>query len=292
MPDIYQQIWDADQQYAGVKALYKGEVISADTHQTGYIILNKDVQDLSAGQNLIAEVVIPPKKQKVYDAVVALFDKYTLDERKPEHNFPEEQQEITDFIKMILDCPPVQVARDFLAAQITAQGGQPYTDDEWRTVIRRVWFEQFSQGNNPDLSAFEHVFVGEQKNGTLEGYHFWYKYYLDEHFRDPGAGDQRNLLNFLRLFKTDPPDVVTLGYRVQMFDYEARQYRPLTKPKGGFFVGPSPAGLIAMGLVRFLPVAAAPKEAIINGFKYNLSMFPSPNKRNMRTFYPEFIGPV
>ena len=35
-------------------------------------------------------------------------------------------------------------------------------------------------GADPALSGFEHVVVGEQEGAKAQGYHFWYKYYLDD----------------------------------------------------------------------------------------------------------------
>jgi poly(U)-specific endoribonuclease len=85
------------------------------------------------------------------------------------------------------------------------------------------------------------------------------------------------------------PDVVTLSYKWRAFDYKAKKFRTLTKPIGGFWVGPSAEGLMAIGTVRFLNDVFAPKKAEINNVRYNLSMFRSPNGRNLRTFFPEFV---
>src|SRR5262245_42013018 len=90
----------------------------------------------------------------------------------------------------------------------------------------------------------------------------------------------------------DTPDVVTLKYEVRVFDFESGRFRKLIKPIGGFHVGPSAEGLMAMGTVRCLAEANAPKKAEINGNRYNLKLFRSPNDRNLRTFFPEFAGKV
>jgi len=66
----------------------------------------------------------------------------------------------------------------------------------------------------------------------------------------------------------------------------------ITKDIGGFWIGPSIEGLMALGTVRFVPEAMAPKQAVINGFQYDLPLHLSPNRRHLRSFYPEFKGRV
>lgn len=218
----------------------------------------------------------------------ALFNNYTLDQTKEETDTPEEASEVQEYLKAVHDCPPMRVAREYAAAQ----SGAEISKDQWWAIVERMWFERFNQGNNRDLSGFEHVVVGEQKGGKVQGYHAWYKYYLDERFRRDDTSDtETDLIKFLS-WKGPPensPEVVTLSFEWRAFDYEAEAFRKLTKPIGGFWVGPSVEGLLALGTVRCLAEAMAPKRTMINGVKYNLPMFRSPNDRHVRTFYPEFV---
>lgn len=291
MADIYQEIWDADQAGAGLIAVMNGVNIDEATEAHGYVVVNED-ENATAEHRVIAEVVIPTTKQNSYDLAAILFNNYTLDQTKPESNFPEEEIEVQEFLDTVHKSAPMQVARDF----VSAQSGEDVSEDQWWAILQRVWFEQFDDGRNQDLSGFEHVVVGEQKQGKVQGYHFWYKYYMDEHFRRDDATDtETDLIKFLE-WKNSPtdgsPEVVTLSYQWRAFDYKAQAFRNLTKPIGGFWVGPSIEGLLALGTVRFLPEAMAPKKAVINGVKYDLPMFRSPNDRHMRTFYPKFVGMV
>jgi poly(U)-specific endoribonuclease len=290
MKDIYQQIWDADQDYAGLKAVRKGTAIDAKTKAHGYIIVDEDKNARPPEHRLISDVVIPDTKAEVYKLAKVLFNKYTLDQTKPERNFPEEEKEVQAFLNKIYDSPPMQLARDY----VSTQSGKKVNKDQWWAILQRVWFEQFDEGNNKDLSGFEHVVVGEQKQGKVQGYHCWYKYYLDERFRRDDTNDQ--VVDCIRFIKWKglpedvSPEVVTLSFEWRAFDYDTEQYRKLTKPIGGFWIGPSIVGLMAMGTVRFLPEAIAPRKAVINGVNYNLPLFRSQNSRNLRTFYPEFTG--
>jgi poly(U)-specific endoribonuclease len=58
----------------------------------------------------------------------------------------------------------------------------------------------FFYGRRSCLSGFEHVVVGEQESPKTQGYHFWYKYFLDDGFARqvdspaiefPGLADDR-----------------------------------------------------------------------------------------------------
>jgi poly(U)-specific endoribonuclease len=286
MSDVYQEIWDADQASAGLKAIRPGTDIDAALTASGYIIVNED-ENAGSNHQVIEEVVIPSAKEETYKLARVLFNNYTLDQTKPEHNFPEEEIEVQEFLDKVHASPPMEVAR----AYVSEQSGEDVTKDQWWAILQRVWFEQFDQGDNKGLSGFEHVVVGEQKQGKVQGYHSWYKYYLDERFRRDDEDDQvTDLIKFLSWKNTTgetSPEVVTLSYQWRAFDYEAMAFRKLTKPIGGFWVGPSIEGLMALGTVRFLPEAMAPKKTEINGVKYNLPMFRSANDRHLRTFYPE-----
>lgn len=281
--DIYQEIWNADQKHCGLKAIKKGDADAIDdaTKDHGYVIVDeKEVDDKD--HKVIVEVHIPDTKRKSYELVETLFNNYVLDQTKPEvdtlEDLKTEQQEIQSFIEYAYKTPPMQKAREYYSEQIK----EKVTDDEWWAIIERVWFAQFDSGRNKDLSGFEHVIVGEQKQGKVQGYHFWYKYYLDEHF----VPDTIDFLGWEGKFNLSP-ECVTLSFSWEAFDYKAKKHRKLTKPIGGFWVGPSVEGLMAIGTVRFLEQAFAPKQATINDVTYNLVLFRSPNDKHLRTFFPE-----
>ena len=291
--DIYQEIWDADQQYRGVRALRAGQAVDDDARRHGYVVVDERTEASGRDHRVLAEVAIPAEKEDSYQRVARLFNNYTLDQTKDERDFPDEEQEVQEFLEAIHRCPPMEVARDYAARQ----SGREISHKEWWSILQRTWFEQFNDGGNRDLSGFEHVMVGEQKKGKVQGYHFWYKYHLDEHFRahDAEGGAELDLLDFLTWkgrHGEDTPDVVTFSYVWRAFDYEARQFRRLTKPIGGFWVGPSAEGQMAIATIRFLGEAQAPRTAVINGHRYNLPVYRSPNKRNLRSFFPEYVGPA
>jgi hypothetical protein len=282
--DIYQEIWDADQAYCGVRAVRAGDPAG----NGGYVIVDERA-DAATDHKLLPKVEIPDAKRVSYDRVARLFNNFTLDQTKRENDFPAETEEVQEFLRAITGTPPMEAAREYASRQ-TARG---IGADEWRAIVARVWFERSDQGGGKDLTGFEHSIVGEQKQGKVSGYHFWYKYYLDENFRAPdGAG--ADLIDFKawKGGKENTPDVVTLSYVWRAYDYEAKQYRHLTKPTGGFWVGPSVEGLMALGTIRFVREFNAPRQAVINGHRYTLTVFPGGTTHTLRTFFPEYVGPA
>lgn len=291
--NIYQQIWDADQTGSGVKPILDSQ--TGDPAR-GYV----KVAAVASGDKdfkVLPEVHIPESKMRTYKLVLALFDNYALDERDPENETPEEREEAHDLLSAIVDSAPMQVARRY----VEESTGTVISSERWYATLLELWFRRFSQGGDPDLSGFEHVFVGEHQDAKVQGYHFWYKYYLDDGLastidRNRFPGFKSDRIVYLRGQYGDGqenfPESVTLSFKWEAPDYDRKALRPLTKPKGGFFVGCSVEGLMAIGAVRAHLGARAPKEAVINGARYDLKLFRSDNNQNIRTFYPVYLGPA
>ena len=287
---VYQRIWDVDQAANGVRAI--------TIEQTGDPAQGFVQVDERAGPDpehrLFAEVRIPPHKRPSYERCKALFDNYRLDQGKPEDNRPDEARETLALLEAVADSPPMAAAREHLEAQ----SGARYSDDAWRELIFDVWFRQFDDGRNRDLSAFEHVAVGEQRGGRVNGHHFWYKYYLDDWAAFSGEDDidyegsrydgPHRREGRLTPLGREVPEVVTLAYRWRAYDFESGRRRDLYKPIGGFWVGCSIEGLMALGMVRFFEHGRI--ETTINGARYEIELHRSPDGRSLRTFFPRFLG--
>lgn len=290
MADIYQQIWDADQSGNGLRAIdadATGDELAGFVRVTG--------GPASRDLRILSQVVIPERKRKTYELVRSLFDNYALSEAEREDETQAERDEVHELLQEVVPSAPMQVARQF----VEGATGSAISNERWYATLLELWFRRFSQGGDPDLSGFEHVFVGEQEGAKIQGYHFWYKYFLDDGLaaeidrnRFPGLSDDR--IQYMRSEASSGqgafPESVTISYKWDAPDYERRVIRPLTKPKGGFFVGCSVEGLMAIGAVRAHLAARAPKEAVINGARYDLKLFRSADDKNIRTFYPVFLG--
>jgi hypothetical protein len=287
---VYQRVWDADQAARGVPAIPASA--QGDRHQ-GYVKV-----DERAGQGpehrLFAEVHIPERKRQTYDLCRALVDNYRLDQTKGEDNRPEEARETLELLEVVTDSAPLAIAREHLE-----QGrGERYSRDAWQELIFDVWFRQFDDGRNRDLSGFEHVAIGEQRGGTVNGHHFWYKYYLDDWpvFLDSDDVDYDGLRydgpdrreGRLTALGRQVPEIATFAYRWDAYDFDAGQRRSLYKPIGGFWIGCSIEGLMALGLVRFFERGRV--ETVINRARYQIDLHRSPDGRSLRTYFPRFLG--
>lgn len=281
--DIYQKIWNADQEENGIPAIL--DAAKGDP-AVGYVVVN-EIKDESPNHQLFTEVVIPEHKMHTYNLCKKLFNNYNLDKTKPEDVTSEETAEMHEFLEAIVDTKPMLVAREWMEQQT----GEEYSSERWYNILKEVWFTHYNRSSGRDLTGFEHVVVGEQKQAIVSGYHFWYKYYLDDTFNllnsddilylgTRGDNQDGNLL---------VPEVSTLSYKWMAFDYQAEARRPLYKKIGGFFNGCSVEGLMAIGTIRFLPQGRAPKEAVINNAKYNLRLYRSDNNKHLTTYYPVFV---
>jgi poly(U)-specific endoribonuclease len=297
MANIYQDIWNADQTGNGVRPIFDDRNLSNDEQATGYVKINSQLDSRDPNLRVLTEVKIPPSKIRTYDLCRQLFENYALDQQSSEVETPQEREEVHNLIQAIVDTAPMQVARSYVEAQI----GTTVSKERWYSTLLELWFRRFTQPSGRDLSAFEHVIVGEQKGSEISGYHFWYKYYLDDGLARqidggranfPGLSDDRIIYLKSRedAGQTNFPESLTISYRWNAPDYEAQGIRPLTKKTGGFFVGCSIEGLMAIGTVRAHLGARAPKEGVINGARYDLKVFRSDDGKNLRTFYPIFLG--
>lgn len=297
MSNIYQSIWDADLTHAGVHALKKGETPTDIEKEQGYVFVDES-GDVGEESVVLSGLVRPPHIES-YTLAVKLFDNYVLSKTVREETTTHEAGEESALVAAIFDTPPMQVARGY----IERYGSERFTDESFKQLIHTVWFRLFSIGSSPSRSGFEHVFVGEQSGGQVGGYHWWYKYLLDDGREGVAGSMNEDRITYLgtrydgkrrdseRVREgVSVPEVVTLSNKVNLYSYEHQTTRPLYKKIGGFFVGPSVEGLMAMGLVRAHIGASAPKYAVINGARYDLKLYRSPDNRSINTFYPVFTN--
>lgn len=58
------------------------------------------------------------------------------------------------------------------------------TIDEFKAKLYEFWFDPYDRdGTSATVygsSGFEHVFMGESKDGKVSGFHNWLKYYYEE----------------------------------------------------------------------------------------------------------------
>jgi poly(U)-specific endoribonuclease len=97
--EIYQEVWDADQDTNGIPALRPGDTKS---ESTGYVVVDERDTSVPGDHKVLAEVQIPESKRETYRLCEKLFNNYTLDPGIREQVRVEETQEEMDFVDAIL----------------------------------------------------------------------------------------------------------------------------------------------------------------------------------------------
>ncbi|MCG8685787.1 MAG: hypothetical protein MI892_12985, partial [Desulfobacterales bacterium] len=275
MGGIYQEIWNADQEGNGVEPILDTEPGSRDD---GYVMVNSRLgAESNKDLKVLPDAYIPDHKKSTYDACASLFNNYALAESMEEHDTAQERQEVHDFVSLIIETEPMEVARAYIARE----SGSTVSKERWYNTIFEMWFRKFSMGGDPALTGFEHVVVGEQEKSKVQGYHFWWKYYLDDGFAhkvDDGISvpstlsDDRISYHGSKMKKGQMqfPESVTISYGWKAPDYGTENVHQLFKKIGGFFVGCSVEGLMALGTVRAHKGVRAPKVAVIEGARYDM----------------------
>ncbi|CAJ0585656.1 unnamed protein product, partial [Mesorhabditis spiculigera] len=98
--------------------------------------------------------------------------------KEPKVSASEEKSETTKFIDLIFQTRPWKTLYEYMNKNKHPFASDPAT---WRFWIAQLWFVHYSRARGlPDTSGFEHVFMGEAKNGEVSGMHNWLRmYYLE-----------------------------------------------------------------------------------------------------------------
>lgn len=279
--DIYQAIWDADMRGNGIRPI---STIEKGDSSEGYVVV--DTTACSREHRILKEVHIPDRKRSSYQLIEKLFDNYALNQANQEKNAMNESKEVEEFLLMAMHSFPGKIAKNF----IEEKRNQTFDDKQWYAYLHELWFKQFHWESGIDLSGFEHVFIGEQKKKKLVGHHFWYKYWLEDN-ADLNR-HQRDQIEMTCANSHEPnptiPNVVTVGYHLHAYDSDKKRFTRIIKKRCAFFVGISAEGLLALGAVRALPKEHLPENFVMNGVRYKLELFMSPDGKSIRTFYPKY----
>jgi len=254
---------------------------------------------------------------KSYKLVYDLFDNYESDETKPEVNTAVEAKEIMDFLNYVVDSQPMKVAVAYLKSKYANSNDVEREDKDsfasrakFLLKLKKIWFDQYDWGKMLSLSGFEHTFIGERRSdGTVMGYHFWYKYFVDDSAEnslkqdaidfnrrlDDASSDEYVAIRFSQSVDADHDGVIDGAADSHLF-----------KSFGSFFVGCSAECKLALGTVAYYESKAAWAHrrnnksaddhghdnegwpAVINGRHYKLSLHRGGNRnQHCRSFYPE-----
>uniref|UniRef100_A0A8R1HQ07 Poly(U)-specific endoribonuclease n=1 Tax=Caenorhabditis japonica TaxID=281687 RepID=A0A8R1HQ07_CAEJA len=100
---------------------------------------------------------------------------------EPRVSQTEEKSEVGKFLDHVLATNPMKELYNWLKVK-----GHPISTNPgvFRFWIGQLWFSHYSRAlGRPDTSGFEHVFIGEAKNGEISGMHNWLRFYALENNR-------------------------------------------------------------------------------------------------------------
>mmetsp|Transcript_20566 Transcript_20566/g.23292 ORF Transcript_20566/g.23292 Transcript_20566/m.23292 type:complete len:483 (+) Transcript_20566:139-1587(+) len=180
--------------------------------------------------------------RSTYKAFIALLDNYTAETGTTEYVSRAEKQEIWTFLRAIMQSGPMQFCHKYCVAN---GSDIPVDSEEFMKLLYRIWFQLYTKdhsGDGHDSSGFEHVFVGEIKNGKVSGFHNWIYFYLQER---KGNVDYKGYIkprNHSNTATNDDDHVLTLQFT----------WHGIEKTVGTSFIGVSPEFEMALYTMCFL----------------------------------------
>jgi len=144
-------------------------------------------KDDAADDHLFTYVNQQIFQRPTFHAFRSLLDNYSASTGDEEEVSQKELRENRAFLNAVMETAPMKYAHQYCLAQGVEYDGEPVPDDEsgFKKVLNSIWFKLYSRSGGGrrrkmDSSGFEHVFVGEVKNGQVSGFHNWIMFWLEE----------------------------------------------------------------------------------------------------------------
>lgn len=310
---VYQELWNLDSEHNGLSTSARKP--SGEWHNPNAEILldeqNRYTQNVDKAPNPLFYYVDNQKiKSPTYETFELLLDNYLINPNDPEDDLEDsfdEWYETELFLEEIMKTPVMKQSY-----KIVKDLGNDLSELEYIDQIRKMWFEpydNFYKGKKTsDCIGFEHIFIGEGKKSNSDGiggYHYWYKYFLDEisgrvDFKGYNYGNSQNQSK-----GAQNAHVATIS--MEWLTNDSRNNLKLKrKDKGGFFVGLSPEGQIALATVLYFEHNKYPNKfkgnthraVSINGHDYDLVLYKETLKNSsnntgthLRSFFPIYKKP-
>lgn len=235
------------------------DLFNADTNAVGsQVTLHTQGRTSSSalGDNAAEPLIAIVSPQVLRGATIApfwaLLDNYSPSVTVREQQTSQERQEEEAFLSAVMATEVMTKTEQFLR-----QKG--FIRTPLKDVLREIWFTPYTRSRRTvGSSGFEHVFVGELKDGKVSGFHNWLSYYKEE---------QEGDLDYLGYMRT-----VDLGPKAKLvllkFNWSGD-----VKPVGSMFVGTSPELEMALFTVCYFarPGNNCPME--ISGNKFNIKTY-------------------
>jgi len=108
-------------------------------------------------------------ERPTYKAFFHLLDNYERETGVEETVTQEEKAENRWFVDVCMETRPMKYCHAYLAHHNKAPKDEP----GFKRWLHEQWFELYRRQGRNDSSGFEHVFVGEEKDGSVMGMHNW-----------------------------------------------------------------------------------------------------------------------
>jgi len=120
-------------------------------------------------------------QRPTYRSFIAMLDNYSSACGTTENVTMSEVTEQRTFLKSIMETAPLKFCHTYLRENCTSRT-IPADAQGFQGLLYDLWFKLYgrSKGMKSDSSGFEHVFVGEIKEGEVSGLHNWIQIYLEE----------------------------------------------------------------------------------------------------------------
>jgi len=169
LSDAAQYLWDLDVNRLTPNQDYK---INVQSGKKPYW------KEDNADDPLFTSVDTQAFRRPTYKAFIALLDNYTAQTGQRETVTYTERKENGTFLRAIMQSGPMQFCHKYCVAN---GDNVPEDPDEFMKLLNRIWFDLYRRaGSGQDSSGFEHVFLGELKNGKVSGFHNWVYYFMEE----------------------------------------------------------------------------------------------------------------
>jgi poly(U)-specific endoribonuclease len=193
------------------------------------------------GRNKLFRYVNEPRIFTIptYKYFYDLLDNYTAETGITENHTPQEIKEQELFLKAFCNTKPGQYLHQYLVA-LRLCSGDPTTFQE---KLQEIWFSPISRDGKADSSAFEHVFLGETREGEVIGFHNWLYMYFEEKF------NRLEYKGYVKPKGSHPLENPTGKEHLTQVKFE---WRNAFKPVSSAFIGTSPEFELALYTLLFL----------------------------------------
>eukprot|EP00164_Ancoracysta_twista_P012919 GFYU01020437.1.p1 GENE.GFYU01020437.1~~GFYU01020437.1.p1 ORF type:complete len:279 (-),score=93.05 GFYU01020437.1:196-1032(-) len=167
LSDYCDKLWELD-----VNRLVPGEDFEIDLQGGKRAFSRADM----AADSLFKSVKDDVFQRPTYKAFYDLLDNYERETGVAEEVTREEKRENWEFLDLVVESEVMQFAHQ----KLVEVGEAPEDTQEFKKMLYQMWFSLYRRETRNDSSGFEHVFVGECRDGKVTGFHNWIQFYLEE----------------------------------------------------------------------------------------------------------------